>query len=234
MNQYTARRYVSGIRELTRKCGMAETIRFWTDYLKFKRELARVLAPIARQHRISDPGIAYQKYLEINYWLFENMRRVYVLGLHRQSRKLKILDIGCGAAYFLYVCRQYGHDVEGVDVPDNEMYNEIVAALGIKRYTQYVTKFEDLQTTERYDLVTSFMICFNCHDQPDLWRIPEWESFLASLYDRNLNAGGEVVLSFNCEKVGEPINRELLAYFLSRNATVEGVKIHMGSNYRFK
>lgn len=234
MNQYTARRYISGIRELTRKRGIGETLRFWSDYRKLKRELAHALAPVARRHRIGEPGIAYQKYLEIDYWLFENMRRVYVLGLDRPSRKLKILDIGCGAAYFLFVCRYYGHEVEGLDVPDNQMYNEIIEALGIKRYSQYIRKFEDLPTAERYDLITAFMICFNCHDTPDVWQTKEWESFLASLHDRNLNPGAEVVLSFNCERNGDPINRELLDYFLSRNATIEVPKIHMKSDYRFR
>jgi SAM-dependent methyltransferase len=234
MNQYTARRYASGIRELTRKRGVAETFRFWSDYGKLKRDLARKLAPIAARHRIDSPGVSYQKYLEIDYWLFENLRRVFVLGLDRHPRKLKILDIGCGAAYFLYACRYYGHEVEGLDVPDNEMYNEIVAALGIKRYSKYITKFEDLPTAERYDLITAFMICFNCHNTPEVWYIKEWESFLASLHDRNLNADAEVVLSFNCERNGDPINPELLAYFLSRNATIEVPKIHMKSNCRFR
>jgi hypothetical protein len=78
------------------------------------------------------------------------------------------------------------------------------------------------------------MICFNCHNTPEVWYIKEWESFLASLHDRNLNADAEVVLSFNCERNGDPINPELLAYFLSRNATIEVPKIHMKSNCRFR
>jgi len=233
MNMAGIRRYSQGMLEIVRVCGMEQTFAFWSDYAKLKRELARVLAPTIERHRVGNPGIAFQKYLEIDYWLFENMRRCFLLGLHKSARKRKILDIGCGAAYFLFVCRYYGHEVEGLDVADNEMYNEIVAALGIKRYTQHICKYSDLQTNERYDLVTAFMICFNCHDQPDLWQSQEWEYFLTSLHGRNLRSGGEVFLSFNCEKTGEPIRRDLMAYFAARNAEVEGIRVHLKSNYRF-
>jgi hypothetical protein len=89
MNQSTARRYASGIRELARKRGVAEAFRFWSDYRKLKRELERKLAPIAARHRVDSPGVAYQKYLEVDYWLFENLRRVFALGLDRHPLKLK-------------------------------------------------------------------------------------------------------------------------------------------------
>lgn len=35
---------------------------------------------------------------------------------HRYKKTGKVLDIGCGRAYFLLACREKGYDVEGIDV----------------------------------------------------------------------------------------------------------------------
>lgn len=226
--------YSMGILEIISRCGIAKLYTFSSDYFTLKRQLASLIAPIAERHKVDNPGISFQKYLDIDYWLFETMRRCYLLGLHNPGRKLRILDIGTGAAYFPFVCRYYGHDVEAVDVPDNEMYNEIVTAFGIKRYDQYIRSFSNLATDKRYDLITAFMICFNCHKQPDLWHIREWEYFLSSFLNNNLNPGGEVFLSFNAESAEEPVSKELLAYFFANNAMVYGTEVHIKSNYLYK
>lgn len=223
-----------GIPEIISRCGIAKLCTFLSDYSKLKRQLANVIAPIAVRHKVDNPGMSFQKYLDIDYWLFESMRRCYVLGLHNLGRKLMILDIGTGAAYFPFVCKYYGHEVEAVDLADNEMYNEILSALGIKRYDQYIRSFNNLATSKRYDLITAFMICFNCHKQPDLWHIREWEHFLSSLHDNNLNSGGEVFLSFNAESAEEPVNNELLAYFSANNAEVDNTTVHIKSDYLYK
>lgn len=226
--------YGMGSLEVLSKCGIGQFARFWTDYLSLRRDLSLNLAPIAGRHKIKAPGISFQKYLDVDYWLFEHMVRCYQLGLHNVGRKLHILDIGTGAAYFPFICRFYGHEVEAVDVDDNPMYNEIVKTLGIKRYEQFIHSYSDLVTTKRYDFITAFMICFNCHMQPDLWHVPEWEYFLGSLHANNLNPGGEVYLSFNAETPEEPVSKDLLAYFSANNALVDGgSKVHLKGDYRY-
>ena len=35
---------------------------------------------------------------------------------HKFKKKGKVLDIGCGRAYFLLACREKGYDVEGIDI----------------------------------------------------------------------------------------------------------------------
>lgn len=228
------RAYSFGIFEIISKCGPTQLYSFLTDYSALKKQLAQDLAPIVKRYMVDNPRISFQKYLDIDYWLFENMRRCYTLGLHIPGRKLKILDVGTGAAYFPFVCKYYGHDVEVVDVDDNEMYNEIVNTFGLIKYDQYIYSFSDLTTDNRYDLITAFMICFNRHKQPDLWHIREWEYFLTSVHDNNLNPEGEVVLSFNAESAAEPVSRELLAYFSENNAEVSGSNVYLKSNYLFK
>jgi len=222
-----------GIYQVLTTCGFKPLYRFLSDYSALKTQLAQDLAPIVKRYMVDSPGVSFQKYLDIDYWLFENMRRCYMLGLHIPGRKLKILDIGTGSAYFPFVCKYYGHDIEVVDVADNEMYNEIVNIFGLKKYSQYIRKFNNLSAESKYDLVTAFMICFNCHQQPDLWHVREWEHFLTNLHNHNLNSGGRVFLSFNAETVEEPVSKELLAYFVANNAEVSGSDVYINSNYKF-
>jgi len=185
------------------------------------------------KYKLNNPVISFEKYLDIDYWLCENLRRVYALGLHKRDRKLRILDIGTGAAYFPYICRHFGHEVEAVDLPGNEMYNEIISAFGIKRYDRSISAFQDLGIPGKYDLVTAYMICFNCHKQPALWHIREWEYFLDGLRKNNLNPGGEVFLAFNAETPEEPVSKELLAYFAANGAKIDGSTVLIPGDYKY-
>ena len=205
--------YSKGIIEIISYNGIWNLPKSLFDYRAIKRILNEKVAIIADKYRIDNPDISYHKYLDINYWLFENMRRFYALGLHEEKNKLEILDIGTGTGYFPFVCKYFGHEAEALDIPNNDMYNDIIKELGIKRYDRFILPFNLIKIEKRYDLITSYMICFNCHKQPNLWHIPEWEYFLNSLYKNNLNPGGEVFLSFNTEKTEEPVSDELLAYF---------------------
>lgn len=225
--------YFKGIFEIVSLSGLSNLYRFFSDYRVIKKSIESKISIISSRYHVDDPGISFQKYLDIDYWLFENMRRCYRLGLHDRSRSLKILDIGTGAAYFPYVCRYYGHDVEAIDLSDNDMYNEIIEAFGIRRYDQCIRSFTDLVTDKRYDLVTAFMICFNCHKRPDLWHISEWKHFLASLHARNLSPGGRIFLSFNAESPDEPVSKQLLDYFSENGADVRGSEVYIRNSDRF-
>lgn len=227
MNSRNIRTYLKGLYEVFGSCGIKQLYTFIIDYALLTKQIENHIKPISDKHKVDNPGISFQKYLEIDFWLFENMRRCYLLGLHNLTKKLTILDLGTGAGYFPVVCRYYGHDVEALDVDDNEMYNEIVTKLGIPRYSQRISKYNDLVTNKKYDLITAFMICFNCHMQPDLWHIKEWEYFLNSILNRNLESGGEVFLSFNGESVEEPVSKELLEYFSAIGADVRGTEVHL-------
>ncbi len=225
--------YLKCIISLIPNCGICSLFPFLKNYFVIKKNIRGKLSLIRDKYKIENPSISYQKYLEINYWLFETLRRFYVLGLHKKHKKIKILDIGTGAGYFPFICNFYGYEAEALDVPDNEMYNEIIKELEIKRYVQYIDSFEKIDVHRKYDLISAFMICFNRHGQQDVWHIREWEYFLNSLHDNNLNPGGEMFLSFNAETAEEPVNKELLAYFAANNAEIDGNTVHIKSNYRF-
>ena len=52
---------------------------------------------------------------------------------------------------------------------------------------------------QRFDVVTAFAVCFNNHDQPDLWGPREWLSFLQDLATNQLTTGGRFMMKLNQE-----------------------------------
>ena len=77
------------------------------------------------RYAMHDPGDEWPKYLEIERWMEINLKRVRDLGLDLGGRK-RVLDIGCGTGYFLYICQYLGHDVLGMDVGDERGFTVVV------------------------------------------------------------------------------------------------------------
>src|SRR5439155_15417253 len=48
-------------------------------------------------------------------WLRLNRERVQDLKLHRSAPK-RVLDLGCGGGFFLFILKNLGHSVLGIDV----------------------------------------------------------------------------------------------------------------------
>jgi hypothetical protein len=207
--------------------GFKAAVQFVSDYRILRKTLRKRLSNIIKEFAIDHPGIGYQKYLDIDRWLYDSMRRYYFLDLNKGSRGKTILDLGTGAAYFPFVCNYYGHKAEAIDVPDNPMYNAIIKELGITRYSQFIRAFKDLEVNKQYDLITAAMICFNNHKTPGVWHIKEWDYFLKSVSLKNLKPNGKLFLSFNSESEDEPMNKELMEYFEMYNGELNNLEVFL-------
>src|SRR5215468_799377 len=153
---------------------------------------------VRKRHFDRDPGNGWVKYLNLRNWMAVNLKRVRSLGLDRGIRR-HILDLGCGAGYFLFITQCLGHDVVGLDLDDNAFFTDMIFMLGLSRVIWRVRPFVRLPKFDRkFDLITAFMICFNGHKSPSLWGKKEWKFFLDDL-DQHLTPGGKVCLGFNRE-----------------------------------
>jgi cyclopropane fatty-acyl-phospholipid synthase-like methyltransferase len=165
-------------------------------------------------------GYDSYKYFDKQHWLRSKMMRVIELGLDK-SPHASVLDLGCGAGYFLYCCKYLGHSVHGMDLPDYEFYRDMIALFGIPRTGFRIEAHRSLpQLGKRFDVITAHQICFNGHKTDGLWDVDEWDFFLGELEENYLNPGGTIALEFNEEPTIGFYTKDVRRYFESRSARI--------------
>jgi len=169
------------------------------------------------------PADAPPKYLNLREWMRINVQRVRELELD-YAPPGSILDIGCGAGYFLYICKTLGHQVTGLDI-EFPMFREMTQLLEVPRVIARIEAFQPLPEFHRkFDLITAHLICFNAHKSDKLWGPPEWDFFLNDLAS-HLAPGGRVWLELNREYDGSYYSPELAAFFRARGAELHAYRV---------
>jgi SAM-dependent methyltransferase len=186
---------------------------------------------IRRRYAVADPGADWPKYLDLDRWIGVNIRRIRQLELDL-ARPKQILDLGCGAGYFLYIAQLLGHSGVGLDMDRLPMFREITRLLGVRRVVQRIQAFRPLPNFgQKFDLITAFMICFNNHKMPGLWGVPEWEFFLNDLA-KYLTPRGRIWLELNQEYDGTFYTPEVKKFFQKRGAKIDEQKVILNSSHR--
>jgi SAM-dependent methyltransferase len=176
------------------------------------------------RYAMNDPGDEWPKYLEIERWMEINLKRVRDLGLDLGGRK-RVLDIGCGTGYFLYICQYLGHDVLGLDLDEEPGFTEMIELLGVKRKIWRIEAFQPLPDLgEKFDVIAAHMICFNGHKSDKLWQIPQWKFFLDDLA-QHLTPEGQICLELNREYDDSLYTPELKEYFEARGAEIHTQRV---------
>ena len=183
---------------------------------------------IRHRYAVADPGADWPKYLDLDRWIGVNIRRIRHLELDL-ARPKQILDLGCGAGYFLYIAQLLGHSGVGLDMDRLPMFREITRLLGVRRIVQRIDAFRPLPSFgQKFDLITAFMICFNNHKMPGLWGVPEWEFFLNDLA-KHLKPRGRVWLELNQEYDETFYTPQLKEFFQKRGAKIDEQKVVFNS-----
>ncbi len=175
---------------------------------------------IRRKYAVADPGDAPPKYLELEHWIRTNLQRVRDLELD-YAPPSRILDLGCGAGYFLYINKLLGHEILGLDLDDLPMFRELIELLRVPRTIARIEAFQPLPKFDRkFDLITAYLICFNNHKSDKLWGPAEW-NFLLDDIATHLAPNGRVWLELNREYDGTYYTPELKAFFEKRGAELQ-------------
>jgi SAM-dependent methyltransferase len=135
---------------------------------------------LALKEKFSDH--AFRKYeKKFDHSLVRNAERVFNLGLDKE-RSLKILDLGCGFGYFLLGARHFGHDIVGLDVPDEYML-AITNLFKIPKVLHTIKAFQPLPDIAGgpFDRVTAFATMFDNAGHDGQWGRKEWTFFLKDL-----------------------------------------------------
>ena len=207
---------------------------FYRNSLKAKKKLEALLEIKHKQDNTDPDSTAQEKYLNYKFWLKESLLRAFKLDLHNSVNKKNVLDIGTGAGYFPFICKELGHEGLCIDVPDNDLYDQITDSLDLIKFKRLIKCFEplSLKIDERFDLITAYMICFNNHKQEDLWGSEQWKFFISDLQSNYLKENGKIVLNFNEEEPGFYFSSELKSYFRQENYIIEDNTILIQSSPR--
>lgn len=203
-------------------------VRAAVDWEAFERVRA------AHQQPDADP-LGPNKYFDHERFLRLNVERAVELGLDR-SPPQRILDLGCGVGWLLFVARQLGHDALGLDFDvamgngaDTAHFGPLLEVFGARRALHEIVRFEKLPDLGRFDLVTAYQIRFNRPNKPDKWGVPEWRFFLADL-KTHLAPRGRVELNFNQTRAtGEIHSPELLDEWDALGAEIQGGNVRFPS-----
>lgn len=162
----------------------------------------------------------YTKYLDLEKYLKLNIKRVQDLDLHR-SAPLDILDIGCGAGFFLFIAQTNGHRGLGLDTGGIPIFDDLVELLGIDRVITRVSAFQSLPDMPRkFDLITAFSTAFQGGKKTWRWSAAEWE-FLLNDLAKHLKPGGRIFFGLNPVYEGDYYTPEIYDLFIRLGATVE-------------
>src|SRR5436305_168287 len=116
------------------------------------------LREIQERYRGSPAG--YAKYADIDLWLRLNRERVQDLNLHRSPPK-RVLDLGCGGGFFLFLLQRLGHSGLGLDTGRVPLYPELLELFGVRRVLWTIEPFKPLPDLEqKFDWITAFSIAF--------------------------------------------------------------------------
>jgi len=187
----------------------------------------REFEEIRRRYAVKSPSADWPKFLDLQRWIDINIRRIREIELD-VARSKRVLDLGCGAGYFLYIAQLLGHQGVGLDLDQLPMFRDITRLLGVRRVIRRIRAFDPLPDLGKFDVVTAFLICFNNHKQPDLWGVREWEFFLNDLA-KHLTPKSRVWLELNQEYDRTFYTSELKEFFQKRGAKIDRHKVIFNS-----
>jgi SAM-dependent methyltransferase len=202
----------------------------WTHPVSSRRILATInraeLERLREMYPYRPNARRINAYEDAGYWVGVNVKRIQDLWLDR-SPSLRILDLGCGPGYFLYLCRLFGHEALGLDPDDEPFFRGTTEHFGVRRVVARIhphTPLPDLG--QKFDLVTGHRVCFHRirraeHGEWLEWSSADWEFFINDVRTRFLKPDGRLLLEFNRRQDGSSFfTEELRACFLSQGACI--------------
>jgi SAM-dependent methyltransferase len=208
----------------------------WEHALRWSHpvDARRILATIDRNEvaRIAEiyprrPGARkINAWDDVAHWIDINVGRAQDLWLDR-SLPLRILDLGCGPGYFLYVCQFLGHTGFGLDMGDDAFFGAMTRYFNVPRVISRIAPRVPLPDLEgKFDLVTAHRVCFHRTTREpngtwNEWTPTHWKFFINDLRKRFLKPGGRLLLDFNPRSDGSSFfTPELRACFVSQRARI--------------
>jgi SAM-dependent methyltransferase len=198
----------------------------------FRLPFGPVLAGLD-QNRLHDIQKRYAgwKYADVDHWLRVNRERVQDLKLHRAPPQ-RVLDLGCGGGFFLFILKRFHHSVLGLDVDESPLFRELLEVFDVPRKVFRIQPFEPLPKFEQpFDWITGFSVGFDRYrGKKSRWEQAEWEFLLRDLQNR-LAPAGKIYIALNPLPSGAYLKPALRDFFASRGADIERERIFFRNGF---
>jgi SAM-dependent methyltransferase len=202
----------------------------WTHPVNAKRILETIdrdqLAKLRQQFPHRRDARKINAFENANYWVGVNVKRIQDLWLDR-TKPLRILDLGCGPGYFLYICQMFGHSGIGLDQDEEPLFRGMTELFNVRRVISRIDRQTSLpELGERFDLVTAHRVCFHRISRAPNgywieWTPADWKFFINDVRRRFLKPDGRLFLEFNPRRDGSSFfTAELRECFLSEGARI--------------
>jgi SAM-dependent methyltransferase len=202
----------------------------WMHPVSVGRILATIdraeLARLRQRYPHRTSSLRINRFEDADYWIPVNVKRAQDLWLDRSPR-LRILDLGCGPGYFLYICRLLGHEALGLDTDNEPLFRGTIAFLDVRRVISRIDPGIPLPDLgQRFHLVTAHRVCFHRirgagKAGQNEWTPGDWDFFISDIRTRFLEPAGRLLLDFNPRRDGSSFFTPVLrAYFLSQGARI--------------
>jgi len=147
------------------------------------------------------------------------------LKLHRAPPQ-RVLDLGCGGGFFLFILKRFKHSVLGLDVDRSPLFTELLNAFGVPRIVFEIKPFEPLpDLRQQFDWITAFSIGFDRYvERRGRWGVKEWDFLLRDL-QRHLATRGKIYLTVNPLADGSYLAPDVREFFRTRGADIERERI---------
>lgn len=178
------------------------------------------------------------RFEDIVYWIDINVERAQDLWLDR-APPLRILDLGSGAGYFLYVCKHFGHHVLGFDTDREPLFRATIELLDVPRVVGRIERQAPLPDFHQtFDLVTGHRICFHRIGKVREgveWSPADWEFFINDVRTHVLSEHGRMLLDFNPRPDSSSFfTPDLREFFLAQGARIFRSKALLAKNPEIK
>jgi len=138
------------------------------------------------------------KYLDLAPWIRLHSKIALQLNLDTRASS-RVLDIGSGGGHFLAVAMSHGHHVTALDLPDCDIYSDLLKLFGVPRVAGGVYLGQALPSQiGRYDIITINAQNFDIHVGSERrWDVRDWLEFLEYLTANHLDYPGELFVGLN-------------------------------------
>ena len=126
-------------------------------------------------------------------WIQEKLSVALWLGLDTAPKK-RILDLGTGAGWFVYVCRKLGHECYGTDILNRPEYDAGYKFLDIDILGELTYPMQKMNLDGKFDYITTMRSFLG--QRPQAWSKDEWKFFLEDMRE-HLNDNGVLYLACN-------------------------------------